>query len=56
MTTPKQHIKSLEKESPAGGDKFTWKPGDIVWTKKPTSAQQLAGVQRANEGPRRKKK
>lgn len=53
MKTPK-NVAPVEDESPNGGDKFTWKPGEVVWTVKPTSAQKLAGIQKASEGPTRK--
>ena len=55
MSTAKKKSAPVE-ETTGNPDKFAWSKGDISWTKKPSSAQQLAGVQRANEGPARKKK
>lgn len=55
MSTTKKKPEPVE-EATGNPDKFAWSKGDIVWTKKPSSAQQLAGVQRAKEGPARKKK
>ena len=31
-----------ESPNPNTEDKMTWKPGDVVWTKRPTAAQRLA--------------
>jgi len=50
---PRQPHGGDDPEDSGSADKFTWRPGEVVWTRKPTSAQQLAGRLKANEGPGR---
>lgn len=45
MTDPK------DRTNPNAEDKFTWKPGDVRWTKKPSVAQRLAARQAAKRKP-----